>query len=255
MVTEGSKSKGIQSIEVGMEILKKIAEADKPLSISELAIICGTSKSKLHRYLVSFIKTGILEKGPDAKYTLGAELIRLGLKASQKLKITEIAAPYLIELKERLNETAALAIWGENGPFFANWEQSNYPVNIGIKVATQIRLTTSATGMVFSAYLPEDMTGKLIEKELQENPEAEENFRNGVEFARKNHYACVSGTHLPEINGISAPIFDFSNQLVAALTVVGLESTLDISENSEAVRLLTEKARLISKYLGWQNQL
>lgn len=254
MAAEEMKSRGIQSIETGVQILKIIAEADKPLSISEIAKMLQTSKSKLHRYLVSFTKTGILDKSPDAKYTLGTELIRLGLKASQKLRITEIAAPHLIELKEKLNETAALAIWGENGPFFASWEQSNYPVNIGIKVATEIRITTSATGLIFAAYLPAEVTKKLIEQELTKNPSAEENFLQGVEFVKKHQYAFVQGTLLPGINGISAPVFDMNNQLAAALTLVGLETTLDVRESSEEVRLLKEKARLISESLGWQGR-
>ena len=62
MVGEETKSQGIQSIEVGMDILKKIAEAGKPISISEIAILCDTSKSKLHRYLTSFVRTGMLKK-------------------------------------------------------------------------------------------------------------------------------------------------------------------------------------------------
>lgn len=40
MIEEETKSQGIQSIEVGMDILKKIAEAGKPLSITEIAILC-----------------------------------------------------------------------------------------------------------------------------------------------------------------------------------------------------------------------
>ena len=136
MVGEESKSQGIQSVEVGMDILKKIAEAGKPISISEIAILCETSKSKLHRYLTSFVRTGMLEKNQDAKYILGTELLRLGLKASQKLNITEIVAPHLMDLKESLNETAALAIWGQNGPFFVSWEENDGPINIGIKVGS-----------------------------------------------------------------------------------------------------------------------
>ena len=166
MIEEETKSQGIQSIEVGMHILKKIAEAGKPLSITEIAILCETSKSKLHRYLTSFIRTGMLEKSPDAKYILGTEIIRLGLKASQKLNITEIAAPHLMYLKETLNETAALAVWGQNGPFFVSWEESNGPVNIGIKVGSQVSVTQSAAGLIFAAFLPHKVTEKRVNQEL-----------------------------------------------------------------------------------------
>lgn len=252
MVEEEKKSQGIQSIEVGMEILKKIADAGKPLSISEIAILCKTSKSKLHRYLTSFIRTGMLEKSQDAKYTLGSEIIRLGLKASQKLNITEIAAPHLMDLKEILNETAALAIWGQNGPFFVSWEESNHPVNIGIRVGSQISLTKSATGQIFTAYLPKEATEKLVEEELNKFSIDADQFQRTIDSVRANGYSSVISTILPGISAIASPILDISNKLVAALTIVGLESSLDTTENSEAVCLLKEKSVMISKLLGWQ---
>ncbi|MBB6444320.1 IclR family transcriptional regulator [Bacillus benzoevorans] len=251
IMEEETKSQGIQSIEVGMSILKKIAEAGKPLSISEIAIICETSKSKLHRYLTSFVRTGMLDKNQDAKYTLGTELLRLGLKASHKLNIPEIAAPYLREIKEILNETAALAIWGQNGPFFVSWEESNGPVNIGIKVGSQISLTKSAAGQVFAAYMSHEATEKIAEQEIGGSEVEREELQHTIEFIRANRYSYVNSTVLPGINAIASPIFDRSNKLAGSLTIIGLESSLDTSAGSEAVLLLKQKAKLISSILGW----
>lgn len=254
MTSEEITSQGIQSIEVGIDIIKKIAGAGKPLSITEIAVLCNTSKSKLHRYLTSFIKTGILEKSQDAKYTLGTELILLGLKASQKLSIQDIAAPHLMDIKEMLNETAALAIWGENGPFFVRWEENNRPINIGIRSGSQVSLTTSATGRVFAAFLPIKKTEIKINEELANSSITQEQFQNMIEMIKKNGYCYVNSSYIPGISAVACPIFDSSSKIVAALTAVGLESTLDTSENSKAVQLLKEKALLLSKLLGWNEQ-
>jgi DNA-binding IclR family transcriptional regulator len=254
MTSEEITSQGIQSIEVGIDILKKIAGAGKPLSITEIAVLCDTSKSKLHRYLTSFIKTGILEKSQDAKYTLGTELILLGLKASQKLSIQDIAAPHLMDIKEILNETAALAIWGENGPFFVRWEENNRPINIGIKSGSQVSLTTSATGRVFAAFLPDKKTENKIIQELESFSITQEQFQKIIQITKSDGYSYVNSTYLPGISAIACPIFDSSSNLVAALTVVGLESTLDTSDTSKAIELLKEKAILLSKLLGWNER-
>ena len=224
MVEEEITSQGIQSIEVGIDILKKIADEGKPLSITEIAILCDTSKSKLHRYLTSFIKTGILEKSQDAKYSLGTELILLGLKASKKLNINDIAAPHLIKIKETLNETAALAILGKNGPFFVKWEESNRPVNIGINVGSQVSLTKSSTGRVFATFLPHKLTERKIKEELDNSPITQEQFQNITEFIKKNGYSYVNSTLLPGISAIASPIFDGSSKLVAVLAVVSLKA-------------------------------
>ncbi len=251
MVEEETKSQGIQSIEVGMDILKKISEAGKPLSITEIAILCDTSKSKLHRYLTSFVRTGMVEKNQDAKYILGTEIIRLGLVASRKLNITEIVAPHLMYVKETLNETVALAVWGQNGPFFASWEESNGPVNIGIKVGSQVSVTQSAAGLVFATFLPDEVTEKKINEELHTFSIDSEKFQRTIDFVKVNGYAYVKGTTITGISAIAAPIFDRTSKLVATLTIVGLEQSLDTSESSKAVQLLKERSAMISAFLGW----
>ena len=251
MVEEESKSNGIQSIEVGMYILKKISEVGKPLSITEISIVCDTSKSKLHRYLTSFVRTGILEKTQDTKYILGPELLRLGLIAQRKLSITEIASPHLMYLKETLNETIALAVLGQNGPFFISWEESNGPVNIGIKVGSEVSVTQSSAGLVFAAFLSSERIDEKIQQELVQSSLSFDQFQGKVDFCKTNGYAYVKGTTIPGISGIAAPIFDQSSKLVASLTVVGLEQSLDISENAKPVLLLKERAAMISKLLGW----
>lgn len=250
MVGEEKKSQGIQSIEVGMYILKKIAEAGKPLFISEIAILCETSKSKLHRYLTSFMRTGMLAKNQDAKYILGTEILRLGLKASQKLNIKDIAAPHLMDIKETLNETTALAIWGENGPFFVSWEENNRAVNIGIKVGSQVSITKSATGRTFAAFSPHKIAEWKISEELDKSSINQEQFQNIIEFIKKNGYSYVNSTLIPGINAIASPIFDRSAKLVAVLSVVGLENTLDTSESSQAVQIIKERSAMISQLLG-----
>ncbi|MBM4761161.1 IclR family transcriptional regulator [Bacillus sp. B15-48] len=251
MTGEETKSQGIQSIEVGIDILKKIAEAGKPVTITEIAVICETSKSKLHRYLTSFVRTGILEKTQDGKYILGTELVLLGFKASQKLNIIDISSPHLLDLKDILNETVALAIWGQEGPFFVSWEEANGPVNIGIKVGSQVSVTQSAAGLIFAAFLPEHVTARKIDEELTADMAELDDFKEQVNFVQQNNYSFVKGSTIPGISAIAAPIFERTSNLVAVLTVVGLEHSLDTSINSVAVLQLKEKANLISRLLGW----
>lgn len=174
----------------------------------------------------------------------------LGLRASQKLNITDVVAPYLIELKDTLNETAALAIWGEGGPFFISWEESNKPINIGIKVGSRVSVIQSASGRVFATYLPNHLTAEQINRELNKCSISVDQFQENLNTIREKEYSYVISNIIPGISAIAAPIFDHSSQVIAVLTVVGLENSLDVSENSEAVKLLKEKTTEISRLLG-----
>ena len=72
-----------------------------------------------------------------------------------------------------------------------------------------------------------------------------------MDFVKVNGYAYVKGTTITGISAIAAPIFDRSSKLIASLDIVGLEHSLDTSENSKAVQLLKERAVMISEFLGW----
>jgi DNA-binding IclR family transcriptional regulator len=162
-----------------------------------------------------------------------------------------MAAPHLIDIIEILNETAALAIWGENGPFFVSWEESNRPINVGIKVGSRISITQSAAGRVFATFMPEKITEKKIQEELSKHSTNLDQLQVNIEFIKKNGYSFVKGSIVSGISAIAAPIFNRSSNLVAVLTVVGLENSLDTSKNSKEVQILKEKSAIISRLLGW----
>ncbi|MCR8656610.1 IclR family transcriptional regulator [Paenibacillus endoradicis] len=250
-VTE-PKGQGIQSLELGLYILKKISEERKPLTVTELSILCDIPKSKLHKYLTSFSRSGFLRKNQDLKYSLGTELILLGLKASEQLNIQDICHPFLIQLRETLNETVALAIWGENGPFFLRWEASNRAVNLGIKAGSQVSVTESAPGLLFSAYLPKEKTEHLIVKELDENNKKDyDKLIKELDNIRHKNFSVTTGTVVSGITAISAPVFELNGEIVAALTVVSMANVLDTSEHSDFIRMLQQTAFKMSQLLGF----
>lgn len=250
---EKKESKGIQSIEVGIEILQKVAESKEPLSITELAIECNTTKSKLHRYLISFIRTGMLEKDRNGRYVLGKEMLRLGLKASYNLNIVDVAHNHLMYLKEKFNQTTALAMWGSNGPFFASWEETNGPVNIGIKVGSKIGTVRSIAGAIFAHYLPTEQKEEIINREIEAETDSNqvEKFWNTVEFIKDHGYGYVHGTLIPGISAVAAPIFNRTGQIIASLNMIGVTDSLEVEPESELVKELLRQAEMISQELGW----
>lgn len=246
------KGHGIQSLELGLDILKTIANVGKPLTVTEISVLCGISKSKLHRYLTSFSRSGILQKNAELKYTLGIDLILLGLKASEQFDVQAICHPYLVQLKEELNETTALAIWGEHGPFFIQWEAGNRAVNLGIKTGSQVSVTESAPGKLFIAYLPRERTQHLINHELTELGIGMDSLTDELQTIRQQGYCVSTDSVVPGITAVSCPAFDINGNIVAALTVVFMVGALDTSEGSNFIQLLKQKSSELSGALGYK---
>ncbi|SDH99165.1 transcriptional regulator, IclR family [Alteribacillus persepolensis] len=251
MLAATEEKKGIQSIELAYSVLKTISNADKPLTITEISKACGMSKSQLYRYLISLCKIGFLERKEDLTYSLGSELTLLGLRSIEKVDIREKAQPFIQELNDSLDETIALAIWGEiEGPIFISWEESKKPINLNVRVGSTMPLTQSATGKIFSAFYPREKTLPFIEKELEQNGKTLEEFETVMEGVKRDGYASIND-YIPGITALSAPIFNQNKDLVAAMNVIGLSSVLNVSPESQAVQELLESCRILSRKLGY----
>ncbi|WAH35636.1 IclR family transcriptional regulator [Alicyclobacillus dauci] len=240
---------GIQSLEIGIDIVKIISKSTKPLTISEIAHVAEMSKSRLHRYLTSLYRTGFLSRDTDLRYSVGPELISLGLLASQRWTIRDLAHPTLLRLRENLNETIALSVWTEKGPYFLHWEESNRAVNIGIRVGTQVSATKSVAGKIFIAFLPEEETDDVLKREIAQFGISKAQFQRELAETRQKGYSITEESLLPGILAIGCPVFGRDSKVVAAISVVGILGYLDPSEQSHVVTVLKEECRLLSETL------
>src|ERR1700758_2681756 len=71
---------GIQSVEIGAEILRTLATFGRPVPLRSLAGKCGMPVGKVHRYLVSLTRAGLVEQDPtNGYYGVGRSSIAIGL--------------------------------------------------------------------------------------------------------------------------------------------------------------------------------
>ncbi len=85
-VEETRDRRGIQSIEVGGQLLLALGRTGKPMVLKELAREAGMPAAKAHPYLVSFARLGLIEQDPlTGRYELGPQLLQLGLVSLQRL--------------------------------------------------------------------------------------------------------------------------------------------------------------------------
>lgn len=242
---------GIQSVELAIKMLKVISESDKPLSITEISDLCEISKSKAYRYLISLVKTGFLEKDENLKYSLGNELTLIGIRALGQSTLDQMSTPYLEQLRDRINKTVAITLWGDGGPFFLKWLPSHNHFNIGIQQGSQIKVTQSASGKIYAAFLPREKTEPLVKRELNFDEEKIEEFYKKAEEAKKLRFANTQDTLIPAISAMSVPIFDRDAKMVASLLVLGFTDSIDVSIDSDIALEMKKTAESLSKELGY----
>jgi DNA-binding IclR family transcriptional regulator len=252
---------GIQSIEVGARLLQVLAESARPLTLKDLAERSGMSAAKAHRYLVSFARIGLVEQDPEiGRYDLGPFALTLGLTRLNRLDALRAVRPVVHELSEALDQTIAVAVWGNHGATIVQWQDSSQPVSVNLRAGAVLPLLNSATGRCFAAYLPRQTTGALLEAELSAArrsddprlPQAREEYEAILHEVRERRAARVQGTLLPGVHSFTVPVFDANGLMVLGLVALGHPGGFDSSWHSPILASLRDRADALSRRLGWK---
>ena len=69
---EESPQQGIQSIEVGAQVLRALEAGRGPMTLSEVARNCAMHPAKVHRYLVSLVRAALASQDAHRPVRPGA---------------------------------------------------------------------------------------------------------------------------------------------------------------------------------------
>jgi DNA-binding IclR family transcriptional regulator len=219
---------GVKAIEVGSRVLEVLAGAERPLALRDLAAAGHMSPGKAHRYLTSLMASGLARQDPDTRrYALGPLAMRLGLAALNAHQPLRAAIDLQRELRSRLDETLVLSVWSAQGPTVVHVDESSQPIIMTMRVGAVLPMLSTATGLVFAAFLPQHFTEALITAALQANNGYDVFTRDRGEIAklteqvRSEGYAYNPGRLMLGVNAAAFPLIDRSSALVAVMAVMG----------------------------------
>jgi len=100
---------GVQSLEIGMQILQAILSWHRNMMLKEIAAVVGMPASKIHRYLVSMVCTGLVEQEMSgSRYNLGPFALNVGLVAMDRLDRVKTGLNIIVDLCAEVGEVTAL---------------------------------------------------------------------------------------------------------------------------------------------------
>jgi DNA-binding IclR family transcriptional regulator len=242
----------VQSAEVGVGILKALAELSPATSLSKLAEHVGMPASKVHRYLQALVDSGFAEQDPASNhYRLGRSALQVGLAALNQLDVLKTSAPALIALRDELNETCFLAVWGNKGPTVVYVEQSLGAVTLVTQIGSVLPLLSSSTGLVFDTFLSASETASLRKAESAALTTAQlKEIDHHVREIRSTGVHQIHGLLMAGVNAVSSPVFAMGNKLVGVVTVVGSASVFTDQRQAIAAQKLLQTAQAISLRMG-----
>jgi DNA-binding IclR family transcriptional regulator len=221
---------GVQSVEVGTSLLRALADADGPQPLSALARAAGMSSAKAHRYLVSFVQSGlVVQSERSGGYDLGPLAVRVGLAAMERFDVVRVASERLGELRDAANATPSISVWTDAGPTVARIELSRHPVTLAVRTGTTYPVLTTATGQIFLAFGAVELPGV---------PAGDPGVERLREEVRAHRLARVDQSFLVGVCAMAGPLFHLDGRLAAAVTIVGRPGVLDLAWDGPTARAI-----------------
>ncbi|WP_424139183.1 IclR family transcriptional regulator [Roseomonas chloroacetimidivorans] len=259
----GGRRNGVQSIEVGAQLLEALARSAVPQHLRDLAAGAGMPPSKARRYLVSLLRCGLVEQNPTtSRYELGPMALRVGLSALNSRHVVRLATEAVIQLNQEIDRTILLSIWTERGPVIIGWYDSSEMLICNLNVGSVLPLLHSVSGRLFLAYLPRASTQRLLEREINSALSHEGAFpvrtemdvRSLIAGVRKNRFAMTQELLLPGLSAFGAPVFDHEGRMAAAVAMIGPPGTIEAITPDSPATLLRRRAEELSLRLGFHSR-
>lgn len=244
------RSRGIQSVEVGGQLLVALAHHGRPLPLKDLAALADMAPAKAHPYVSSFVHIGLMEQDAQGHYGLGALALQLGLISLQQYDPVRLATPVIEALARDTRHTAAIAVWGNRGATIVRVAEPAALVHVAMRHGTVLDTAGTATGSLFAAYLDQrDLDASTLD-EAERKALSSRAFRQRVDEIRREGLARAVDLAVRGARALAAPVFDDRGRIAIALTLIGFSPDFDAAwDGALATRMKVDAAEL-SRRLG-----
>jgi IclR family KDG regulon transcriptional repressor len=245
------------SVEKALTILDVFNQRNPFLSLQQLSKNTGYPKTTLFRMLCSLEKFGYIrrkqEKG-EVVFGLGWCFLEKANLVSEQMDIKELAKNEMISIRNETDLSVQLAIREGKEAVYIEQIPSFRPIRIYPEIGRRVPLYSAACPRVLLAYLPKNeqeiLTRELDFERLTPNSiHNKPELNNSLSFIKQNGFSVSNGELLEGTTAIAVPLFDSHNEVIASLSVIGMENDPALLNEINIIKLLKSSAENITNQL------
>lgn len=220
----------VESVERALTILQCFHSPGEILSLADLAERSQLYKSTILRLAGSLRSKGFLERRDDGRFTLGAELGRLGRLNDSKLELEALLRPILKRLTAETGETTSFFVVEGRRRLCLCRENSHRSARHHLEEGTLHPINFGATAKILKAFFTETDTKQSVE-------------------IKRLGWASSNGDNDPDLSAVAVPVTNMFGETFGALSISGLRSRFTPSRIVHARKLLLETVRHLAASL------
>ena len=264
------KNYSAPALEKGLDIIELLSKSSVGFSQAEIAKELKRSVNEIYRMLNILVARNYIELNQDNdRYKLTFKLLQLSSQHQPIKNLMQKSLPMMREVAQLCNHSVHLSIYYAGKLLVIGQVDSPSSFNYSVTTGSTFDLLETSSGRVILAFQTVEERCRRFERrklfiKLQKkknnlpSSDLEKKFSSKIiHEIKKNKCEVVKSLQVNGVTNISVPVFDHTNQAIAAVTIPFLQrikrdSLNDISLIS-TTKILKDHALTLSKSLGFQS--
>lgn len=225
------------------------------LSVSELSAMTAWTPSSVSRLLSALEAGGLVQRDEvSGRYLLGLQLVALAGAALAQRALYTVSHPHLLRLAAASGETTNLCVLDSMQVLTIDEAVGTHPIKVSGWIGVRHPLHATAAGKALLAALPEDRRDVILASGLPVlTPQTitnRERLLRELDQVNATGYALTIEELAAGLTVIAAPVRDYTDAVVAAITVGGPSFRITERHLEDCITLVKAEAAAISSELG-----
>ena len=251
-----SKSAPVGVVTKVLHILETLHDAPSGLQLKDVAQLTGINKSTAYRFLAHLEHDGYVFRDASGAYAIGVRLARLASGTSYQTTLRKLSRPILQQLWRVTGETVNIAVLDGREVLYLDVMESSHTFRLVSQVGMRSPVYCTALGKAMLAYIPEEeqqyfFDGMTFERFTPHTIRGTAQLRKDFALIRQRGYSIDNEEAYLGSRCISAPIFEASGKIAAALSVSGPTTRVTREKVPAMAAAAKNAAMAISRTLGY----
>ncbi len=241
----------LTSTRSALQVLKAFTTEHPEWGVRELSSHLGWAHSTTHLLLSTLANEGFLMQSRDRCYRLGWAIFELGSVFLLGLELREKALPVMRRLNQQYNELVHVAVLDRGEAVYVEKVASARSMPLFTRMGLRYPAHCTAVGKVLLAHAPERVLHDIPLVPFTPHTIIDSQvFGQELERIRDVGVAYDREETLLGLSCVAAPIYDFTGEVIAALSI-SLPTVRFLPAESSLAKGVKEAASEISRSLGY----
>lgn len=243
------------AIDKAIAVLDVISNCAAGVTITEIV-----EATKLNKIIIKKILNTLLDREyvfldeKSGKYTLGFKSLELGISSLVNVNIVDIAIPHVKSLSNTINETCFLGVYNSGNVVYLYKSEGNNAIHTSSNLGHMRPAYCTGLGRILLAHQSQDEIERILQSSLpqytQKTITDSQQLNELLAKVRCENIAYDWEEVEEGLVCVASGIFNYSNEVVAALSIAGPSHRMH-NQIEKCASLLKETTNLISKRLGY----